>query len=58
MKNKFYTSLAILSVFGSTLLTSCEDLLDTKSPSSIEDTDIFSNKSLVEGAINNRVYIE
>lgn len=53
MKNKFYTSLTILSIFGCTVFTSCEDLLDTKSPSSIEDTDIFSNKSLVEGAINN-----
>ena len=45
MKNKFYTSLTILSIFGCTVFTSCEDLLDTKSPSSIEDTDIFSNKS-------------
>ena len=39
MKNKFYTSLTILSIFGCTVFTSCEDLLDTKSPSSIEDTD-------------------
>lgn len=53
MKNKLYTSLAILSICGISMLTSCEDLLDTKSPSSIEDTDIFSDKSLVEGAINN-----
>jgi len=53
MKKIIYTALLTLSVGGSVLLTSCDDLLDTKSPSSIEDTDIFTNPALLEGAIRN-----
>lgn len=57
MKNLLYTTFISLSLCGSSvLMSSCYDLLDTKSPSSMEDTDIFANPALAEGAINN-IYI-
>lgn len=57
MKKLLYTAVISLSICGSTLLmSSCNDLLDTKSASSIEDSDIFSDLALVEGAIKN-IYI-
>ncbi|MBB4045158.1 hypothetical protein GGR06_002968 [Bacteroides reticulotermitis] len=51
MKNKIYTTIAILSFCGSAFMTSCDDLLDTKSPSSLENSVIFSDPDLAEGAI-------
>lgn len=51
MKKNIYTAFTILSICGSTIMTSCDDLLDTQSPSSMEDVVIFSDPDLAEGVI-------
>lgn len=57
MKKLIYTAIAAMSFCGSSLLmTSCDDLLDTKSPSSMDDSNIFSIYDLAEGTIKN-IYI-
>ena len=44
MKKLLYTVIAAMPFCGSSLLmTSCDDLFDTKSPSSMDDSNIFSN---------------
>ena len=43
MKKLLYTVIAAMPFCGSSLLmTSCDDLFDTKSPSSMDDSNIFS----------------
>lgn len=43
MKTKIYKSLIAMSMVGGAFLTSCGDnFLDTKSPSSLDDKNIFS----------------
>lgn len=57
MKKLIYTVIAVMSFCGSSLLmTSCDDLFDTKSPSSMDDSNIFSIYDLAEGTIKN-IYI-
>ena len=52
-----YTVIAAMPFCGSSLLmTSCDDLFDTKSPSSMDDSNIFSIYDLAEGTIKN-IYI-
>lgn len=54
MKKKIYTAFMALSLLGGTFLTSCGDnLLDTQSPSSLDDANIFSIYDLAQGTINN-----
>ncbi len=54
MKTNLYKSAVALSMFGSVMLASCGDnLLDTQSPSSLDDATIFSIYDLAEGTINN-----
>lgn len=53
MKNKLYTAIMAMSFVGGSMLTSCGDsLLDTKSPSSMDDTNIFTIYDLAVGTIN------
>ena len=57
MKKLLYTVIAAMPFCGSSLLmTSCDDLFDTKSPSSMDDSNIFSIYDLAEGTIKN-IYI-
>ena len=57
MKKILYTALAAMSICGSSMfMTSCDDLFDTKSPSSMDDSNIFSIYDLAEGTIKN-IYI-
>lgn len=57
MKKILYTAIVAMSLCGSSLLTtSCDDLLDTKSPSSMDDANIFSIYDLAEGTIKN-IYV-
>ena len=57
MKKLLYTVIAAMPFCGSSLLmTSCNDLFDTKSPSSMDDSNIFSIYDLAEGTIKN-IYI-
>lgn len=57
MKKIIYTTIISMSLLGGTLLTSsCDDLLDTKSPSSMDDSNIFSIYDLAEGTIKN-IYV-
>lgn len=42
---------------SSLLMTSCDDLFDTKSPSSMDDSNIFSIYDLAEGTIKTYIYI-
>ena len=52
MKNLIYsTAIAISLIGGSLLTTSCNDLLDTRSESSMDDNQIFSKYELAYGAI-------
>ena len=47
MKKLLYTVIAAMPFCGSSLLmTSCDDLFDTKSPSSMDDSNIFSITSV------------
>lgn len=52
MKNLIYsTAIALSLVGGSLLTTSCDDILDTRSESTMYDSQIFSNYELAYGAI-------
>lgn len=54
MKKQLYSAATALSLMGSLLLSSCsEDLLETKSRSSLDDANIFSIYDLAKGTINN-----
>ena len=58
MKKLLYTVIAAMPFCGSSLLmTSCDDLFDTKSPSSMDDSNIFSIYDLAEGTIKNRTIV-
>ena len=52
MKTKIYKSLIAMSMVGGAFLTSCGDnFLDTKSPSSLDDKNIFSIYDLAKGTV-------
>ena len=54
MKNKLYTTLTTAFIAGGFLLSACGDnILDTQSPSSMDDKNIFSIYDLAIGTINN-----
>lgn len=54
MKTKIYKSLIAMSMVGGAFLTSCGDnFLDTKSPSSLDDKNIFSIYDLAKGTVYN-----
>ena len=53
MKKLLYTVIAAMPFCGSSLLmTSCDDLFDTKSPSSMDDSNIFSIYDLAEVSVS------
>lgn len=52
MKNLLYSTAIALSLIGGSLLTtSCDDLLDTRSESSMDDTQVYSKYELAYGTI-------
>ncbi len=51
MKKFIYTTMLAMSLSGSLLLTSCNDILDTTADSSMDDTQIFAKYELAYGAI-------
>lgn len=52
MKNLLYSTVIALSLLGSSMMTtSCDDILDTRSESSMDDIQIFSRYELAYGAI-------